>query len=93
MLSGGGGCGLSLTTPSGPVEPQFQQIYQFRRCSADNMDVKYELSDYIRVLKLASRPEWEEFSQVAKIAGAGVLLVGLVGFLIYVIMFFLTGGI
>lgn len=57
------------------------------------MEVKYELSDYVRVLKLASRPEWEEFSQVSKIAGAGVFLVGLVGFLIYVVMFFVTGGI
>jgi protein transport protein SEC61 subunit gamma-like protein len=57
------------------------------------MDVKYNLSDYVRVLKLASRPEWEEFSQVAKIAGAGVFLVGLIGFLIFVIMFAITGGI
>ena len=57
------------------------------------MDVKYELSDYVRVLKLASRPEWEEFSQVAKIAGAGVFLVGLLGFLIFVIMTVALGGI
>ncbi len=57
------------------------------------MDVKYELSEYVRVLKLASRPEWDEFSQVSKIAGAGVFLVGLIGFVIYVIMFFVTGGI
>ncbi len=57
------------------------------------MDVKYELSEYVRVLKLASQPEWEEFSQVSKIAGAGVFLVGLIGFLIYVVMFFVTGGV
>ena len=55
--------------------------------------MKYELSEYVRVLKLASQPEWEEFSQVSKIAGAGVFLVGLIGFLIYVIMFFVTGGV
>ena len=57
------------------------------------MDVKYELSDYLRVLKLASTPSWEEFSQVALIAGAGVFLVGLLGFIIFVIMTFVPGGV
>jgi protein transport protein SEC61 subunit gamma-like protein len=56
------------------------------------MDVKFELSDYIRVLKMASTPSWNEFSQVSKIAGAGILLVGIVGFFIYVVMTFLPGG-
>ena len=56
------------------------------------MDVTYDLSDYVRVLKLASRPAWEEFSQVAKIAGAGIVLVGLLGFVIFVVMGLLTGG-
>jgi protein transport protein SEC61 subunit gamma-like protein len=56
------------------------------------MDVKFELSDYIRVLKMASTPSWNEFSQVSKIAGAGILLVGVIGFLIYVVMTFLPGG-
>ncbi len=56
------------------------------------MDVKFELSDYIRVLKMASTPSWNEFSQVSKIAGAGIVLVGIVGFLIYVVMTFVPGG-
>ncbi|ERH11816.1 MAG: protein translocase SEC61 complex gamma subunit [halophilic archaeon J07HB67] len=71
----------------------FRQIYESSPSIAGNMDVKYELSEYVRVLKLASQPEWEEFSQVSKIAGAGVFLVGLIGFLIYVVMFFVTGGV
>lgn len=50
------------------------------------MDVKYNLSEYVRVLKLASTPTWEEFSQVAKIAGAGVFLVGFLGFLMFAVM-------
>ena len=57
------------------------------------MDVPYDLTSYVRVLKLASTPSWQEFSQVAKIAGAGILLVGLLGFLIYVVMTFLPGGV
>ena len=57
------------------------------------MDVPYSLSAYARVLKLASTPSWEEFSQVAKIAGAGIVLVGLLGFLIFVSMGLITGGV
>lgn len=56
------------------------------------MHVPTELSSYIRVLKLASTPSWEEFSQVAKIAGAGILLVGFLGFMIFAFMSFVPGG-
>ena len=56
------------------------------------MNVPYDLNSYVRVLKLASTPSWDEFSQVAKIAGAGIVLVGFMGFLIYVFMFVLPGG-
>jgi protein transport protein SEC61 subunit gamma-like protein len=56
------------------------------------MKTPTELSSYVRVLKLASTPSWQEFSQVAKIAGVGILLVGFLGFLIYVTMFILPGG-
>ena len=57
------------------------------------MDVPYDLNSYVRVLKLASTPSWEEFSQVSKIAGAGILLVGLLGFIIFAVMSFLPGGV
>ncbi|MCU4800131.1 protein translocase subunit secE/sec61 gamma [Halomicrobium zhouii] len=57
------------------------------------MDVPYDLTSYVRVLKLASTPSWEEFSQVALIAGAGVVLVGLIGFAIFVIMNFVPGAV
>jgi protein transport protein SEC61 subunit gamma-like protein len=57
------------------------------------MDVPYDLTSYVRVLKLASTPSWEEFSRVALIAGAGVVLVGLLGFIIFIVMTFLPGGV
>jgi protein transport protein SEC61 subunit gamma-like protein len=56
------------------------------------MNTPKDLSSYVRVLKLASTPSWNEFSQVAKIAGAGIALVGILGFIIYTIMFFIPGG-
>ena len=57
------------------------------------MDVPYDLTSYVRVLKLASTPSTEEFSQVSLVAGAGILLVGFLGFVIFVIMTFMPGGI
>jgi protein transport protein SEC61 subunit gamma-like protein len=39
---------------------------------------------YLRVLKLARTPTREEFSKIAIVAAAGILLIGLVGFLIFV---------
>ena len=38
---------------------------------------------YMRVLKLARTPTREEFAKIATVAAAGVLLVGLIGFVIY----------
>jgi len=38
---------------------------------------------YIRVLKLARTPTRDEFTKIATVAAAGVLLVGLIGFVIY----------
>ncbi|WP_423745508.1 protein translocase SEC61 complex subunit gamma (plasmid) [Haladaptatus sp. SPP-AMP-3] len=54
------------------------------------MDVKLDLASYMRVLKLASTPSWDEFSKIAQIAGAGILLVGLLGFTIFAIMTFIN---
>ncbi len=44
------------------------------------------VNDYIRVLKLAKTPSWQEFKQVALVAGIGVALVGFIGFVLFVIM-------
>ena len=56
------------------------------------MDVPTDFTSYIRVLKMASTPTWPEFSQVSKIAGIGILLVGAIGFGLFLLMDFLPGG-
>ena len=56
------------------------------------MNTPTDLTSYIRVLKLASTPAWDEFSKVATIAGLGILLVGFIGFIIFAIMTFVPGG-
>lgn len=49
----------------------------------------FNLTKYIRVLELASTPDLQEFIDVAKIVSAGVVVVGLLGYLIFVLMSFL----
>lgn len=41
---------------------------------------------YWRVLKLARTPSREEFLKIALVAAAGVLIIGLIGFVIYELM-------
>ncbi|OUJ19089.1 Preprotein translocase subunit Sss1 [Methanonatronarchaeum thermophilum] len=48
--------------------------------------LKNKLSEYIRVLKLARKPDKEEFWQVSKIVAIGILLVGSLGFITYLAM-------
>jgi protein transport protein SEC61 subunit gamma-like protein len=54
-------------------------------------NVPLRLSEYLRVLKLTRKPTREEFTVIAKVAGAGILLVGLIGFIIYLLITVLPG--
>jgi protein transport protein SEC61 subunit gamma-like protein len=54
-------------------------------------NVSLRLSEYVRVLKLTRKPSREEFSVIAKVAGAGILLVGFIGFIIYILITVLPG--
>ncbi|MDD1693112.1 MAG: protein translocase SEC61 complex subunit gamma [Methanoregula sp.] len=49
-------------------------------------DVLHEelVRKYLRVLKLARTPTREEFTKIATVAAAGVLVVGMIGFIIFV---------
>jgi len=50
-----------------------------------NVDILHEelFRKYLRVIKLARTPTREEFTKIATVAAAGVLVVGLIGFIIY----------
>ena len=50
--------------------------------------VKSKLREYVRVLKIAEKPDRNEFEMSLKITGVGILIIGLVGF-----SFFLAGQI
>lgn len=49
------------------------------------VDVLHEelFRKYMRVLKLARTPTREEFTKIAIVAAAGILLIGMIGFVIY----------
>ncbi|NIA03210.1 MAG: protein translocase SEC61 complex subunit gamma [Nitrospirae bacterium] len=48
--------------------------------------IPLKLSEYVRILKLTRKPSREEFKMIAKVSGAGLLLIGLIGFIIYFIL-------
>ena len=52
-----------------------------------NLNINEELfRKYWRVLKLARTPSREEFIKIAIVAAAGVVIIGLIGFIIYELM-------
>jgi protein transport protein SEC61 subunit gamma-like protein len=44
------------------------------------------LKQYWRILQLTRKPSNEEFFTISKVAGAGILLIGAIGFVIYLVM-------
>lgn len=48
--------------------------------------IRRKINEYIRVLKLTRKPGKDEFTMIAKVAGVGILLIGLVGFIVYMIL-------
>ena len=55
-------------------------------------ELQEKLKEYYTVLKMARKPDWEEFATTTKVAVAVMFIVGLVGFLIYILMEILPGA-
>ncbi|HDM36141.1 MAG TPA: protein translocase SEC61 complex subunit gamma [Candidatus Syntrophoarchaeum butanivorans] len=55
-------------------------------------NISETINEYIRVLRLARKPTKEEFIMISKISGAGIILIGIVGFMIYVLLTLLLGN-
>ena len=49
-------------------------------------NITNSIKQYIRILQLTRKPSMDEFLNISKIAGAGLLLIGVIGFVIYLIM-------
>jgi protein transport protein SEC61 subunit gamma and related proteins len=48
--------------------------------------IERKLGEYRRILTLTRRPTREEFTTIAKVAALGIIIIGVVGFLIYLAM-------
>ncbi|QGA80011.1 protein translocase SEC61 complex subunit gamma [Candidatus Nanohalobium constans] len=48
-------------------------------------ELESKLKEYRRVLKISEKPDREEFEMSAKVTGAGIILIGLIGFIFYLI--------
>lgn len=59
-----------------------ENIFESNNIASKN--VGQTLRSYLRVLKLTKKPSREEFLMIAKVAGIGILVAGIVGFLIYI---------
>lgn len=47
--------------------------------------IEHKINEYRRVLRIANKPDREEFVMSAKITGAGMILIGAIGFVFYLI--------
>jgi len=56
---------------------------------------KYKIRSFIfqsvRVLKITKKPDATEFKTVVKVSGLGILIIGLLGFIIQMITTFIKG--
>jgi len=50
-----------------------------------NLNVLQILRNWARVLKIAKKPDFGEFSDTARICFAGLIVVGVVGFVVYLV--------
>ncbi len=57
------------------------------------MKLRELISESKRILRLARKPTKEEFTQMAKITGIGILFLGIVGFIIQLLFTLIRGGI
>ncbi|WP_394342249.1 protein translocase SEC61 complex subunit gamma [Methanohalophilus profundi] len=56
------------------------------KSAMNNRSVSQILKSYYRVLKLSRKPAREEFLMISKVTGAGIVAIGFVGFVVYILL-------
>lgn len=51
-----------------------------------------KFKEYLRVLKIAKKPDKDELKSTLRIVMIGVGIIGLIGFIFYIIAHFIEGG-
>jgi protein transport protein SEC61 subunit gamma-like protein len=55
-----------------------------------NLNIKEKLRNYKRILSIAKKPTGEEFLETSKVCAIGIALVGIIGFVLYMIAILLN---
>lgn len=77
----GGNSARVLSTSEAFKREKMDDIkHKIRKLKAD---IQAKLNEYIRVLKIATKPDREEYSMAAKVTVAGTILIGTIGFIFY----------
>lgn len=80
--------------PRGPVEGE-EGFVERAWETQDEIEAKFKRlgrGKYMRVLKMARKPEKEEFRRASQITAIGILVIGFIGFLILLFMGWLMGA-
>ncbi len=56
------------------------------------MDLKLFWHNCVRVLKITRKPDQSEFTELVKITGLGLIVIGLIGFIIQIGYILITQG-
>lgn len=54
------------------------------------LKLKLKLNEYKRVFKITKKPSMEEFKTISKVAGIGTIIIGMIGFIIYMVIQYIT---
>lgn len=81
----------TLREPESRIKQLKEKVDLREKIDLDDLDIgvakpSMDIGEYIRVLKLARKPTREEFTMIAKVSMAGIGLIGVIGFLIYVLL-------
>ena len=69
------------------VEPKQEQKVEKPKGPGIAGRIKTMIANYKRVVDIARKPEKEEFISSAKITGTGIVLIGTIGFAIFLLYF------
>ena len=72
------------------VEPKKEQKVEKLKGPSIFSRIKGMLANYKRVVDVARKPTKEDFISSAKITGTGILMLGTIGFIIFLIYFLVT---
>ena len=86
------GVPLPRSVMAGMDQPKFvEKAWEVQR-KLENRTKALSQGRYGRVLRMARKPSQEEFNKVSKVTSIGIMLIGAIGFVVYLAMRLLPGG-